>query len=557
MSRTLYPLDERRDARAPLSHGLVVLALLAVAVFVMVTWTSAARADAACDQLSVPSLRLSRCVVGGNQVQIDEGHVVRYTSLSSEHVSWLAGHRSSHGSTFRSLTGIQIGALVTYRGVAYSVAEYRLVNRFAPGDVMNWTRSGTPLLVLQTSQANDNVHVWRAVPVAPAAAASPAILTGPPVFVSDGPDRPGPATEPVGSPAGVEIVAPTRLFDTRAQGGALAAGEVRRFDVPRSAGVPADAQAMLLNVTVVGVDGAGFVEAGACSAERGATSTVNWRGVDAAANTAIVAVEDLSFCVTSSAAAHVMVDLQGYMSPTAPSGLVAVPPARLLDTRQEASAMATGELRRIQLPTDFARDARGVEATVTAIGSSQSGYVTAQSCTQPAGLSSTVNTRVGVAVANSTAVPVDDRGGFCVYAQQSAQVIVDLTGVFGTDGARYQPMRPVRLVDTRQASVPDQHRGLGGRPLEAGATLRFPAGSWRGVPANSALAVNVTSVEAAAAGYLSAWDCARSQPTTSVQNPRPAEAVASRTLVSSGGEACVYSATASHVIVDLVGIWVS
>ena len=377
------------------------------------------------------------------------------------------------------------------------------------------------------------------------------------MFVSSGPDRPGPVTEPVGGPAGVEIVAPTRLFDTRARGGALSSGEVRRFDVPASAGMPDDTQALLLNVTVVGIDPAGWVEAGACSAERGAISTVNWSGADAAANTAIVAVDDLSFCVTSSAAAHVVLDLQGYISSTARSGLVSVSPARLLDTRQEASAMASGQLRRIELPAAAARGARGAEVTITAIGSSQPGYVSAQSCSQAAGLSSTVNTRVGVAVANSTAVPVDDRGGFCVYAQQSAHVIVDLTGVFGADGARYQPVRPVRLVDTRQASVPDQHRGLGGRPLDGGATLRFPAGDWRGVPANSALAVNVTSVEPAAQGYVSAWDCARAQPVTSVQNPRPAEAVASRTLVSSGGEVCVFSATASHVIVDLVGVWVS
>jgi hypothetical protein len=483
--------------------------------------------------------------------------VVRYSSLSSDNVSWLAGHRSSHGSTFSSLTSIKIGALVEYRGVTYTVAEYRLVNRFSPGDVMNWTRSDTPQLVLQTSQANNNVHVWRAVPVAPAAPAAPQVPVGPAVFVSTGPDRPGPVTEAVGGPAGVEIVAPLRLVDTRSgDGGEVAGGEVRRFAVPASAGVPADATALLLNVTVVGVESAGWVEAGSCAAERGATSTVNWRGTDAAANTAIVAVDAREFCVTASAQAHVVIDLQGYISPTSQTGLAPVAPNRLLDTRQEAAAMQNGQLRRLELPAAIAEGARGVEVTLTAIGERQPGFVTVQSCTQPAGESSTVNTRVGVAVANSTAVPLDGGGGFCVYAQQSAHVIVDVTAVFADGGARYQPVRPVRLVDTRQASVPDQHRGLGGRPLEANSTLRFPSARWRGIPANTALAINVTSVEPAARGYVAAWDCAQAQPATSVQNPRPAEAVASRTLVSSGGEVCVFSATASHVIVDLVGVWV-
>lgn len=552
-----FPADERLDDRAMSLRGrLIVLAAVVISMWALASWTTTPPAEAACDELSIPSLGLSRCVVPGNQVQVDEGHVVRFASLSGSNVSWLAGHRNSHGSTFSALPELEIGAVATYRGVTYRVEEYRLVDRFSPGDVVGWRHSASPQLVLQTSQLDGRVHVFRAVATltAPLPTAPPRI--GPTVFVSDGPDRSAPVTEPVGAPAGVEIIAPTRLFDTRASGGALVAGEVRRFDVPATVGLPADTQALLLNVTVVGVDPAGWVEAGACSAERGAISTVNWRGADAAANTAIVAVEQRSFCVTASAAAHVVLDLQGYVSPAARTGLVPVTPARLLDTRQEAAGMAAGQLRRIQLPADAIAGARGAEVTVTAIGSSRPGFVSVQSCAQPAGQSSTVNTRVGVAVANSTAVPVDDGGGFCVFSHDPAHVIVDLTAVFVAGGDRYQPVRPVRLVDTRQAAVPDQHRGLGGRPLDGGATLRFPAAGWRGVPSNSALAVNVTSVEPSAPGFVAAWDCASARPETSVQNPRPAEAVASRTLVSAGGEVCVYTATASHVIVDLVGVWV-
>ena len=540
------------------SHGrLIVLALVVVAVFSLTPLSSTQRAEAACDQLSIPSLGLQRCVVPGAQAQIDAGNVVRYTSLSSDDVSWVAGHRDSHGATFISLTSIQIGAQVSYRGVSYSVAEYRLVNRFSPGNVLDWTRSATPLLVLQTSQANGNVHVWRAIPITPVAPEAPPALAAPKVFAASGPDRSGPVTEPVGRPSGVKIVAPVRLLDTRQGAGALTAGEVRRFDVPATAGVPTDVQAVFLNVTVVGLAPAGWLAVGPCDGELGRTSTVNWRGGDAAANDAIVGVTDSSFCLTADSPAHVVLDLQGHASSTATTGLVPVAPARLLDTRQApASPLGNGEMRRIALPSDVARGARAAAVTVTTIGSTSAGYVSAQSCDQPAGLSSTVNTRVGVAVANSARVPLDASGGFCVYALQGAEVIVDLAAVFRDDGARYQPVRPVRLVDTREASVPDQHRGWGGRPLGAGGVIRFPASSWRGVPANAAVAVNVTSVEPSADGYVAAWDCARPQPSTSVQNPRRSEAVASQTVVSSGGEICVMSATPAHMIVDLVGIWV-
>jgi len=540
----------------------MVLALalaLVVAGFASTPLSPTQRAETACDQLSIPSLGLQRCVLGGGQAQIDDGTVVRVTALSNDNVSWLAGHRSSHGSTFISLTSIEIGSEVSHRGAIYSVAEYRLVNRFSPGNVMDWKRSAMPLLVLQTSQANGNVHVWRAVPITPGspAPAAPPALAAPKVFTTSGPDRSGPVTEPVGRPSGVKIVAPVRLLDTRRGAGALTAGEVRRFDVPATAGVPTDAQAVFLNVTVVGVAPAGWVAVGPCDGELGRTSTVNWRGGDAAANDAIVGVTNSSFCLTADSPAHVVLDLQGYASSAATAGLVPVAPARLLDTRHApASPLGNGELRRIALPADVAAGARAAAVTAMAIGSTNAGYVSAQSCAQPAGLSSTVNTRVGVAVANSARVPLDASGGFCVYTLQGADVVVDLAAVFRDDGARYQPVRPVRLVDTREASVPDQHRGWSGRPLDAGGVIRFPASSWRGVPANAAVAVNVTSVEPSADGYVAAWDCARPQPSTSVQNPRRSEAVASQTVVSSGGEICVMSATPAHMIVDLVGVWV-
>jgi hypothetical protein len=536
------------------SHKVRLIVLAAVAAVAMTPFAPTSRVEAFCDQLSIPNLALERCVVPGAQAQINAGDVVRYTSLSSPNVSWLAGHHSSHGSTFLPLTDLEIGAEVVYRGVSYRVAEYRLVDRFSPGSVLDWSDSPTPLLVLQTSQANGNVHVWRAVPVPPTAPPEP---PAPQVFAATGADRPGPSTEAVGRPSGVSIVAPVRLLDTRQGSGALVAGEVRRFDIPAGVGVPADAQAVFLNVTVVGLAPAGWVAVGPCDGELGRTSTVNWRGGDAAANDAIVGITNSSFCVTADRDAHVVLDLQGWVSAAATTGLSPVTPVRVLDTRRTpASPFGAGEMRRIQLPADVVGGARAAAVTVTAIGIDNAGYVAAQSCAQPAGLSSTVNTRVGVAVANSAPVPLDASGGFCVYSLHGAEVIVDLTAVFRDDGAHYQPVRPVRLIDTREASVPDQHRGWAGRPLDGGGVIRFPASNWRGVPANAAVAMNVTSVEPSADGYIAAWDCAKPQPSTSVQNPRRGEAVASQTVVSSGGEICVLSSTPAHMVVDLVGVWV-
>ena len=82
---------------------------------------------------------------------------------------WLAGHRTSHGGTFGSLTNLRIGALVYFRGRTYVVVDYRLVNRYQPETVADWVYSATPSVVLQTSASSSMVHVWRSVELVPVA----------------------------------------------------------------------------------------------------------------------------------------------------------------------------------------------------------------------------------------------------------------------------------------------------------------------------------------------------------------------------------------------------
>ena len=100
---------------------------------------------------------------------IDAGGVARYAGLSSDTVHWLAGHRTSHGGTFGSLTNLRIGALVYFRGRAYVVVDYRLVNRYQPETVADSVYSATPSVVLQTSASSSMVHVWRSVELVPVA----------------------------------------------------------------------------------------------------------------------------------------------------------------------------------------------------------------------------------------------------------------------------------------------------------------------------------------------------------------------------------------------------
>lgn len=159
--------SDRSTSRQPRRRWIRRIAAGTAVAAVVASTTSSSGTAGACDELTIPSLSLDRCVVAGDQTLIDAGYVVRVDVLSSERVHWLAGHRTSHGGTFRSLTGVELGADLTFRGVSYRVVEYLLVDRTAPSPVAGWVTADSPTLVLQTSAHGSMVHVWRSVPSGP------------------------------------------------------------------------------------------------------------------------------------------------------------------------------------------------------------------------------------------------------------------------------------------------------------------------------------------------------------------------------------------------------
>ncbi|MFW2335547.1 MAG: hypothetical protein ACN4IE_17250, partial [Ilumatobacter sp.] len=127
----------------------------------------------------------------------------------------------------------------------------------------------------------------------------------------------------------VALVDSVRLADTRdgEPTRRLAAGEVMTIDVPG----PAAAHA--LNVTAVEPAAPGFLTVYPCDVDRPTTSNVNYINVPVVANLVLARPSaDGRVCVSSSAAADVVVDWSGYVTDaggyTAPAA-----PVRLVDTR--------------------------------------------------------------------------------------------------------------------------------------------------------------------------------------------------------------------------------
>lgn len=123
------------------------------------------------------------------------------------------------------------------------------------------------------------------------------------------------------SGSALTMLAPIRMLDTRqphglansaTDGRRLGAGDTARVPIAGVRGVPADARAVAVNITVVGAEAATFVTAFPCG-ERPATSTVNVPATRALASSgALVGLsDDGALCIYSKVAGHVIVDLLG------------------------------------------------------------------------------------------------------------------------------------------------------------------------------------------------------------------------------------------------------
>ncbi|MEX2626567.1 MAG: hypothetical protein WD225_06760, partial [Ilumatobacteraceae bacterium] len=94
-----------------------------------------------------------------------------------------------------------------------------------------------------------------------------------------------------------------------------------------------------------------------------------------------------------------------------------------------------------------------------------------------------------------------------------------------------------------------------GRP-EPGSTLVVPIAGRVGVPADAdTIAVNVTAVEAAQAGFVTLFPCGEDRPNASNLNVASGDTIAVGALARIGadGAICVHTSTAAHLVVDVTG----
>jgi hypothetical protein len=224
-----------------------------------------------------------------------------------------------------------------------------------------------------------------------------------------------------------------RLIDTRqSPGGRVEAGSVIRLPLP--AGVPDDASALAINVTLADTAGGGFVTVWPAGAPRPEASMLN---ADAAgqvrAGASIVPVSREGFDVYISASAQVVVDMTGWFTgdsaELSTNGLfVPIDPIRLRDTRPESSPLYPGGAIEVRLPSDAGSGA-AVAMSMTIVRPEVRGFITASPARTTRSATSSGYGMEGEVTAQF-AMPASSAAGIDIYSHSGSELTADLFGWF-------------------------------------------------------------------------------------------------------------------------------
>ncbi len=394
-----------------------------------------------------------------------------------------------------------------------------------------------------------------ATAIAPAAVVAPA---GSPLTA---------AALPVGASKYV-AVAPQRLADTRRGSNGVdyqnLSASTMRVPIIGRAGVPSDATAAVLNVTIVGPAGWSYA-----TVYPGATGLPNSSSLNAdgpgrvIANLVHVKIgTDGAANVYRSVAMHILVDLVGVYvpvaGPTTDGRLVTLSGGaqRVLDTRGTRPVNGT-EITSVNLASaGIPLSASAVVVTLTAVNANP-GFWTAFPDLQNLPDTSSLNldtfrqTRAAQAIVNLVGT-----NRFNVFSQLGGDLLVDVVGYFtgvdkpaaptqpSTDGL-YVPSSPTRIFDTRQLRT---------LPPWSGTTYEFSVGNPSGIQVAAAV-LNITATAPWDRGFVTAYPARVVRPNSSNLNVSEVpQTIANQAIVRvSTRGVSLFTQGGSHLIADVAG----
>jgi Fibronectin type III domain len=361
-------------------------------------------------------------------------------------------------------------------------------------------------------------------------------------------------------------VTPSRILDTRIQFKAPPASGVTFVKtVVGEGGVPIDGVgAVVLNVTVVSPTAAGYLTV---APDEGTglpgVSNLNYRPGQVVPNLVVVQVPSSGRLriFSSAGSPHVIIDVQGWFADasgreTARGTFHPLDPIRLLDTRPSPPVGRNSWIG-VQIAGVAGIPESHVAAValnVTAVGATAATYITVWPSGDAQPYTSNLNVESPSPIANFVISGVGADGKIAMANfDGSVHLLADVAGWFDdgdpsvTPGSVFYPVPPTRVFDSRSGS-----------PVGAAASVDVAIAGSGGIPSGpdaSAVVANLTTVDASADTYLTAWPLSAAQPNASNINVSKGQTTPnlSITRLDNGGIRLFNFAGSAHQLVDVAG----
>ena len=378
---------------------------------------------------------------------------------------------------------------------------------------------------------------------------------------------------------------PQRVLDTRSYGitadglyeagGAIGPQATRTTPISGRVGIPADAVAVVLNVTATDPTAWSNLLVFPAGTTRPLASNLNFTAGQTVPNLVVVKLGTggAMSLFNATGSTQVAVDVMGYYRDSSGSKFTSLSPQRVLDTRpngitvdhQAEGGGAVGaqidRTVRIAGRAGVPVDAVAVVVNVTVADPTAWSNLLVYPTGAVRPLASNLNYSAGQTVPNLVIVKLGTNGDLNFFnAVGSTQVIADVMGYYRAgSGTMFTPLMPARLLDTRPGGSTSDGSFSGTGRIGAGGTLNVTIAGRGGVPSNAtAVVLNLTAVDPSAWSNLLAYPTGTVQPLASNLNYSAGQTVPNLVIVKigSGGRISLYNAVGTtDVVADVMGYY--
>ncbi|BDC52955.1 hypothetical protein F183_A52700 [Bryobacterales bacterium F-183] len=360
-------------------------------------------------------------------------------------------------------------------------------------------------------------------------------------------------------------LAPCRILDTRLTGSPLRAGDYRALSLQNECGLPANALAVSLNVTVVPKGPLGYLSLWGASGGP-STSLLNSLDGRIKANAVIVPTgETQRVTAFANGETDLIIDINGYFVNGTEILFYPLAPCRIADTRLANGTfggpiLPAASTRTFPIPQSacpgIPSNAVAYSLNATVVPPAALGYLTLYPTGSPRPTVSTLNALTGTVVANAAIVPAGTNGAVDAFVSGTTHLVLDINGYFapasnGPGGLAFIAGNNCRALDTR-LTLP--------MPLSAGSTTPISLNDFEcGVPSGAkAVALNATVLPAdPQLGYLSLWPSGTPQPVVSTLNALDGALTSNAAILPVNNQGIqAFVSGRGHLLFDISGYFV-